>query len=189
MPGLDFAPNYTARYRLKYNDGQANHTQTWRYPGVGDGPELGAVSAAVLNYYTAISAGLWNDFAILSVSYCLKDADVFIPLAVGTVTGAIDPSTDRKKFNKAQVLSFIGRTNGGHRVVFYQYGFFITIANDDVAQDYRIFASENTIISDAIAALIAAGADLVGNDGQPVNWYPYANSGENDYWKGKVRNG
>lgn len=189
MPGLDFAPNYTARYRIKYNDGSANHTQTWRYPGVGDGPELGAVSAAVLNYYTAMADGLWDDFAFLSVSYCLKDADIFIPLAVGGFTGTVSPTGVRKKFHKANMLSFIGRTNAGHRVIFYQYGFFHAVGENSQLDDFRIFRSEEPLIDNAIAALVAAGADLVGNDGQPVNWYSYANVGENDYWKGKVRNG
>jgi len=188
MAGLDYAPNFTARYRLKYNDGQANHTQTWRYPGTGDGPELGAVSAAVLNYYTAMAPKLWTDFAILSVSYALKDADIFIPLAVGTVVGEASTST-RKKFHKANALSFIGRTNQGHRVVFYQYGWAQYVGESDVLDDFRIFRSEDTDIDNAIAALVSAGADLVGNDGNPVSWYPYVNVGENDYWKGKVRNG
>lgn len=189
MAGTDFAPDYTARYRLKYNDGMANHTQTWRYPGVGDGPELGAVSAAVLNYWTAISPSLWNDTAILAVSYALKDSSTFLPLAVGTVTGGIAPAGVRKKFHKANVLSFIGRTSAGHRVVFFQYGFFTAVGEDATQDDFRIFRSERTDIDNAIAALVAAGADLVGNDGNAVSWYPYANVGENDYWKGKVRNG
>jgi len=185
----DFAPDYTARYRVRYTDGTANHTQTWRYPGAGDGPELGAVSLAVLNYYTAMSPKLWDDFALLAVSYALKDSSIFLPLAVGTVVGTVAPAGLRKKMHKANALSFIGRTNGGHRVVFYQYGFVQYVGESSVTEDFRIFASEDGDIDNAIAALIAAGADLVGNDGQAVNWYPYVNVGENDYWKGKVRNG
>jgi len=188
----DFAPDYTARYKITYNDGQARHTQLWRYPGVGDGPELGAVEAVIAAYYTAVENSLWTDFAVISHSYALKDSSIFLPRPAGVVTGNVDPTdvlSPRKPRNKAQAISFIGRTALGQRVIFYQYGYAYGVGDSAAANDYRLYATEDADISSSIAALTAGGADLVGSDGAAITWYPYVNSKANDYWVGKVRLG
>ena len=188
----DFAPNYTARYKVVYNDGQARHTQSWRYPGVGDGPELAAVEAVISAYYTVILNSLWTDFAFISSSYALKDSDIFLPRAPFTGTGNVDPAdviSPRKPRNKAQAISFVGRSNLGQRAIFYQYGYAYGIGDSGAANDYRLYATEDADISNAIAALTAGGADLVASDGAAINWYPYVNTKANDYWVGKVRLG
>jgi hypothetical protein len=188
----DFAPNYTARYKVVYNDGQARHTQSWRYPGVGDGPELAAAEAVISAYYTAILPAIWSDFAFISGSYALKDSDVFLPRSPFTGTGGVDPTdilAPRRPRHKAQAISFVGRSNLGQRAIFYQYGFASGIGDSDAAQDYRMYRTEQVEVAAAIDALIGGGADLVASDGAAINWYPYANAKANDYWVGKVRLG
>lgn len=184
----DHAPDFTARYRIRYFDGMANHTQTWRYPGAGDGPELLAVATAWVAYAAALAPGLWEDYAILSASFAMKDSSIFLPTSTPDVAG-VQAVTTRRKFHKAQALSFVGRTALGKRVIFYQYGYWKAVGEDDDAEDFRWTVGEEAPIHDAWQALVDAGGGIVGNDGEQVFWYPYANTGENDYWKGKVRNG
>lgn len=185
----DHSPDFTARYRVKYFDGQATHVQTWRYPGVGDGPELVAVATAVNNYYAAIGTQLWDDFQVLAASYALKDSPIFLPTSTPGIGGAVDPSTLRKPRHKANAINFVGRTSLGTRVIVYQYGFSIAVGDDTLVDDFRLTSTENAVILTTLTALTSAGADLVGNDGAAVTWYPYANVKYNDYWKRKVQNG
>lgn len=185
----DHAPNYTARYRVRYFTGQANHSQTWRYPGNGDGPELLGVQNAVYQYYAALQDKLWDDFAILSASYCLRGSDIFLPTSGPSVSGQVDPSVLRRAYHKANALSFPGRSALGKRAIIYQYGFTESVGDEVEADDFRLTVNEDLVINACVTALQAAASDLVANDGEAVTWYPYANIGENDYWKGKVRNG
>lgn len=182
----DYGPNYTARLRVRYKGGGAIHTQTWRYPGVGDGPELGAILVAVENFYSPLQVNMWSDWTILNVSYALRDSNVFIPTFGLSVVGGVDV-VDLKGRGRASAISFVGRTASGLRAIIYQYGYRSNIGESGEADDFRIYQSENSAIDGAITSLIGSGADLVGNDGLAINWYSYVNIKYNDYWTRKVR--
>lgn len=182
----DFAPNYTARLRIRYRGGGVVHTQTWRYPGVGDGPELGSAIVGVTNFYSALAPVMWSDWSVLNVSFALRDSDIFLPTFGIAVVGAVDV-VDLKPRGKASAISFVGRTQAGLRAIIYQYGYRSNIGESAECDDFRINPGEAVTIDDAVTSLIATGSDFVGNDGQPINWYSYANIKYNDYWERKVR--
>lgn len=184
----DFYPAFTARYRIRYSAGQGAHTQTWRFPGVGSGPELAAAQTAISGYYDSIQPALWDDFAILNTAVALRGSDLFLPVPNLVVTGAID-STNRKPRHKAAALSFVGRTAAGLRAVIYQYGVALATGQDAELDDFRLITGEHSDVDNAILSLISAGSTLCGNDGNTISWYSYANGKYNDYWLRKVRNG
>ena len=188
----DFAPNFTSRLKVRYKANGANHSSTWRYPGVGDGPELGAILTAAGGFYNAVINMLYDDFQFLGCAYALRGSNIFIP--TDPLALLVTPPTDnttRKPREKATVVSFVGRTNAGLRAIIYLYGTDFGNATVDEAgeDDFRVFLGENTAVASGINALIAAGADIVGNDGNPVNWYGYVNWKYDDYWLRKVRTG
>lgn len=186
----DFAPNFTARLRVRYNVSGANHSATWRYPGNGDGPELGAILVAAANFYNAMGNALYDDFQFLGNSYATRGSNIFIPTdpIAFTVTPPGDSTTRRPK-EKATVASFVGRTDAGLRAILYLYGTVYGSNVDSTSDDFRIFIGEDGAVNSAVNSLIASGADIVGNDGNPINWYGYANWKFDDYWLRKVRNG
>lgn len=184
----DYAPNFTARLRVRYRAAFANHTQTWRYPGVGDGAELGSAQVSIETFYTAISTFMFSDWSVLGVSYALRGSDIFLPTAGFAVTGAIDIAGKPARI-KATACSFVGRTQQGLRAIIYQYGINKGIGDDADSDDFRVNPGEDTTTDGAVAALVAAGTNLCGNDGNAINWYPYMNVKYNDYWERKVRQG
>lgn len=186
----DYAPNFTARLKVRYNGNGANHSATWRYPGAGDGPELGAILTAVQNFYNALLPQIYDDFQFIGNSYALRGSNIFLPTdPIAFLVAPGSDSTLRLPKEKATVISFVGRTNAGLRAITYLYGTAFGADATAVSEDFRIYVGELGTISDAVNALIAAGADIVGNDGNPINWSGYANWKFDDYWMRKVRTG
>jgi hypothetical protein len=184
----DFAPNFTARLRVRYRAALAVHTQTWRYPGVGDGPELNSALTAVGNFYTALGSNMFDDWVVLGCTFATRGSDVFLPTFGIVVAGGVSIPAGNPGI-KACAMSAVGRTNAGLRAVVYQYGWGSSISMSSEGNDFRILPGEDTNWDNAYAALVSAGSILCGNDGNAINWYPYANLKANDYWVRKVRQG
>lgn len=186
-----YAPNFTARLRVKYHAALANHSQTWRFPSFGvGGAGLAAAEAAVQAFYDDIAPVMYDDWAFISSSFADVDSDVFLPAASFTLTGTITtPTTDPSI--KAGGVSFVGRSSGGQPAKVFQYGISVPISDSHNAGDFRINPTEIPEIDTAIAELngFIAGLVLCGSDGQAVTWYPYANFKDMDYWVKRIRQG
>ena len=92
-----YSADYTARYKVKYNASGHNHTQTWRFAGVGGEPEL----TAVREFLTALSAALapimWDDMALISCSVAARDNSIFLPATPYSFTPGATDHTARTK--------------------------------------------------------------------------------------------
>jgi hypothetical protein len=81
-------------------------------------------------------------------------------------------------------MNFVGRDAAGHRVRVGMYG----LANlYDV--NWRINASENAFVGDALTALTASASFFLTVLGNVPIWKLYANIGINDHWLKIVRRG
>lgn len=184
----DYAPNYTARLRVKYSCQSRVHTCTWRMPPGTVLLDIADFATKFDTFITALADRLYSDWAVLSWAYSLADSDIFLPyggaalLAPGTVSVAGRPASAA-----AGALSFVGRSIAGHRASFFLYGIGTDAVTDPDNLNFRINANEDTDISTALAVLNDTPPPLVANDGNDVVWYEYVNWKYNDYWVRKTR--
>jgi len=81
----------------------------------------------------------------------------------------------------AWAYTFLGRTSGGRRVRFTQFGALF------LGVDYRIVAGESSPIDAVVAVLQAASGLIVGIDDLTPVWKTYADCGVNDHWIKNLR--
>jgi hypothetical protein len=186
-----FAPNFTARVKVRYHAALANHTQVWRCSQLGVAfIEADACIAAIQGLYDLLTPSMFDDWSVLDVSVAEFNSDVFLPhgtiTAIGTVPVAgVDPKV------KADAISFVGRTLGGQPAKIAQFGYAINATVGDDAGDYRITVAEDPQIDGAIALLnsFTVSGAIRGSDGLGIVWKAYANTKPYDYWVKRVRNG
>jgi hypothetical protein len=183
-----FAPNFTARLKVRYFVGGATHSAQYRCLVIG---ALFATIDVLINdvqtFYDAIADEIFDDWAILDVSVAAEGALVFIPHGTLTVAGVV-PTVGLPARAKASQISFVARTGSGNPAIVYQYGFGEMIGDNVIGDDFRINAGENATVDAAIAAL-QASTIMVGNDGSGTHFKNYANVKYNDNWEKKVRKG
>lgn len=183
----NYAPDFTARLKVRYRAGGQVHTQTWRLPGDPSLAQIAAAEAVINGFYSALAPILWDDASILSVTVAGADSPVFLPIASSlTMSGDTSIATATGSARSA-AASFVGRTAGGLRVIVFQYGIAMVPGESGTPSDFRWNPGEDVHIDDAVAALQGAGPALVGNDGLDAVWYSYVNFKDNDYWVGQVR--
>lgn len=184
----DFAPNYTARLRVKYTQGGKSHSQTWRAPSTEDDPA--GLVAKVGDYYGDIDGILFDDFEITGADWALADSDVFLPVTPPTSpTGAVAFS-GFKPTDAACYVGFVGRTLLGGKARLFQYGTnYGANIRTGAFDDWRVTSAEAAAISAAVVRLNETSPSLVGNDDAVAVWYEYANIKYNDRWVRRQRRG
>lgn len=186
-----FAPNYTARLRVKYRAARAIHTQTWRFPAYGTlGVGMIAARDAVEAIWGHLTPNLFDDTECLAVTYAVEDTNIFLPTDVISISGDVATPTDLPKI-KALAVSMVGRTSTGQPAKIFFYGLDETTLSSSGGEDFRQNPGENAALTAAIAEAngFIAGLILCGSDGTAVTWYPYTNQKPNDYWVKRVRQG
>lgn len=180
----DFAPNYTARYRLKYRvAGKAHHT-LFRVATALVARSTG-FTTEVGQFLDTLAPSLPSDWQILGVDVAEQDSDVFLPapqLPVFTVGKNPDPATSGQA---ARYASWTGRTAlGNHcRIGIFGLNF---LPEQGVANDFRLMASEGPVPSASVDYL-NQWTNLRGIDLAACSWYPYVNVRLHAYWQGKLR--
>jgi len=184
----DFAPNFTARYRIRYSSLGKTHTMTWRLlAGVTD---PSALIAKIGLFLAEFNSNLYADWHILSADFALADSDVFLPAAMPTnPTGAV--AVDATKLSDAAIaISFVGRTIAGGRARMFLYGTAYGAAiRVTSGNDWKFLSSEDADVSAGIVRLNETSPAIVGNDNEVAVWYEYVNVKPNDKWVRKLRRG
>lgn len=184
----DFAPNFTARLRVKYATLGKTHSQLWRVASSTTSPT--GIVGKVQAYYAAIQGFLFTDFVITGADWALADTDIFLPVTPpASPSGANDPAT-AKPTDTAVSLSFVARSTAGGKGKFFQYGSSAgLLIHDNKAADFRFFGTEEAPIAAAVTALNELSPALVCNDDHTAVWYDYANIKYNDFVVRKLRRG
>lgn len=186
----DYAPNYTARYRMRYRVLGANHTSTVRLGRIAPAAAVAAGAALYSDLLEALAPMLWVDFTVIGADVAAFDSDVFLPAATVPATPDVSEATGDTSF-RPLFCSFAGRSPAGTKASIYLYGWNLSPHSaDNTANDFRVLSAEN-------AAVLAAVAVLNGSTGEPAgaidaleaSWYPYANVGINGYYQRKARRG
>lgn len=186
-----YAPNFTARLRVKYKAAGGIHTQTWRVPAYGTlGVNIATLRAAVENIWSELTPILYDDVSCLGCTYAVENSNIFLPTDPIIITGEVITPTDDPRI-KAFALSLVGRTATGQPAKEFFYGVGEAVGEDTGATDFRVNPGENLAVDAAISAAngFFAGLVLCGSDGTGITWYPYANTKHNDYWVKRVRQG
>lgn len=183
----DHAPNYTARYRVRYRVLGQVHTMLFRISRATANPASAGdlISSDVL---TIAAPLMFADWAVIGADVAQEDSDVFLPTtSLPVVSGQSVMTGDISHI--PLYCSFVGRSTSGKRAALFLYGFNVSPhAADNTANDYRIMATENSVVSDVVEALNSHTASgLVANDNSPIVWYPYINVGLNSYYQRRAR--
>lgn len=182
-----YAPHYTSRLRIKYLGSGRPHNMLFRFPGPSDGSGLTEALTVIGAFLDALAPLMYDDFTVISVSIANIDTNIFLPYATTlTPTGSIAAST-RTPAEEATAWTFVARTTGGNPWKFSLFGLYQNGIEGGPGQNYRVVFGENGDMDAALAVLNGGGTALIGNDGLPTHWAPYADYKDNDHYVKKVR--
>lgn len=185
----DFAPNFTARYRLHYTALGKQHSMLWRIARGAGTPGLPFMIAKVTEFLDALAPVRFTDWQTVSAEFALEDVDIFAPAGLPSpIAGAVAIPAD---FLSQSTLTtgFVGRSSAGQKARMFVYGCASSpeLGTTTPADNFRITASESAVVAAAIAELNAGSPTIVGSDNMPVSWYSYVNVKYNDHWVAVVR--
>lgn len=176
---MDYAINYTARYKLRYVCGGMTHTQQWR---MGTAANLGAAASAinaVQEVWLYIAPLMASDLAFLDAVFYPVNSNVAIPAPLPFDMESVTPSATADTSAGPKYLSVPWQTTAGGKQTTFFYGTIVepaSIAGDN----YRIEEGEDVNIDNALTAMAAVVLLMTGNDRSP-GYGPkrYANYGVN----------
>lgn len=184
----DYAPNYTARYRVRYTTQAKSHSMTWRIAAAATDDT--AIAAKVGLFLDDLADSLWDDFTIIGADFALADSDVFLPGTLPTFGGGNVASSGQQQSDAAFAVSFVGRTIAGGKARMFLYGTnFDVSVRATLGNDWKVLSAEASTISDAIVRLNETSPAIVGNDNATAVWYEYVNMKYNDRWVRRLRRG
>jgi hypothetical protein len=186
MPTLDFAPNWTARYKLSYRVLSKKHSMLFRFIRGTDASTGTAMAAAVAVFLNTLETYMYSDFAIIGADFAAADSDVFLPTVAPTGIAGTSSTAGVPLSERARSTSFVGRSDAGGRCIIFVYGLVLP-PTDPTAGDFRVTVAENTSIANGVTALNTLSPHLVAGDGYDTNWYPYVNTKYNNYHTRKLR--
>jgi hypothetical protein len=185
-----YSPDYTGRYRAKYQAAGIVHTIELRR-SIGASPSSVALLAGTVNTVFSIwAAVLPTDFAFISAEQADEGSDIFYPAPVPSAVVGLTAVEDYTPFQKITGTTFSGRALGSKSRCTL-YGIFWQLTNitaDENTDPYNgvVDATEDARVSTTAAAL---NTQAFANSGGPTTWYPRATIKPNDYWLRMVRRG
>lgn len=187
-----YAPNFTSRYRVKYNVCGIDHTIQLRKAIGATAGETALLAGTVNAIFTAAAGSLQlaDDFTFLSAEQADEDSDVFYPSTLpDPVVGTVALSLFTP-FQKVTHTRFQAKARGS-RTSIEMYGLLWEYASvgadaDAVGYDGKVSVAERAFVG-TIAALLNSQA--FANSGGPTTWYSRATIKINDFWLRAVRSG
>ena len=168
------APNSTPRFRCHYKIVGQDHTLQVRSHS---SPAF--VGTFLDSYFSAFGVTIAT-MDVDIVEWAPTGSDIFKPVTTG-IEGNNYVGGSEAPENAAWSYTFIGRTSGGRRVRFTQFGALF------LGVDYRIDAGESSPIDAVVAVLVGAGGLVVGIDDLTPVWHTYADCNANDHWVKRLR--
>lgn len=171
------SPDNTQRFFLDYTVCGYPHTHLCRAGSTVTASDAGATIAA---FFAALTSQ-FRLITVLGFRSAAPGTNITVPETwPGAATygsGAGSP------FETAQFLDFVGRGSTGHRVRASIFG----CSGTNAGGDFRITPAEVSAIGDALDVLLSDGDIYLDIDYEVPVWHEYANSGQNAYWRNKIR--
>lgn len=171
------APNLTDRWFLDYNTCGHDHTLLMRTETSID--EV-AASAKLADLLGSVPS-LFFQITILQLRFSEAGSTISLPRTWGGV--ATYGGSAGVAYQSAQYLNFIGRALDGVRARVAIFG----CTFSEQGNDFRVTPVEQPEVGDAIDVLNADPDYFEAASGSQVVWYAYANSGQNAYWRNRIR--
>jgi len=184
----DFAPNYTARYKVRYSSLGKSHSMTWRVSSSVTDPT--GIAAKVGLFLADMEGVLFDDWTVIGADFALADSDIFLPATPpDQPTGAVGV-TGAHATDATFQIGFVGRSALGGKARMFLYGtnYAQNVASGET-DDWRYTSAESPAVSDAIVRLNETSPALVANDDSIAVWYEYVNLKYNDRWLRRLRRG
>jgi len=185
----DFAPSFTARYKLRYSSLSHTHVEMWRIARGAGATGLSNMILKVAAFLNTVTAARYTDFTLLSATYAPEDSDIFLAAALPSGVSAGTVAVPANPLSQSTLsLSFVGRSLAGQKARMFLYGCDLSPEVASASLDnFRVTSAENGAILNAIAVLNNGSPNIVASDGNNVTWYAYANTKYNDFWVRKSR--
>jgi hypothetical protein len=184
----DFAPNFTARYKLRYSTVGLTHTMQWRIARGAGVTGLNNMILKVAAFLNVFVVQRYTDWTALSATYAPEDSDIFLPAAVPTVAAGTAVIPANPKSESILSVGFVGRSNLGQKARLFVYGMAMgPVPTEPTADDFRLTAAEAAVVGSGVTILNNGSPNIVASDDAVVGWYSYANLKFNDYWLRQIR--
>lgn len=178
----DYAPNFTARYKLIYEFEGDQHECNTRWPSANT---QAANEGLAFDFWTAFmteTADLRHtSFTVVGAEYAAPDSNVFLPVtpptevAAGTIASASGPST--KIFHTI----WSGRSVLGAKSRFQMFGLRWNTADSTDYLDFYVTAAENAVV-ETIATMILTSGQVGPDDEVLAVVRPRVSVKLNDAW-------
>lgn len=169
-------PNSTERYKVFYTVGGIQHTQQIRTDGISPS----ALGASLTAYYTALGGTIY-DTVIDQVQFAASGSNVFNAVSTGVEGDHFGSGEHSVPGENAYYYDFIGRSTGGRRTRFAQFG------AKALGEDYRFASDEDDALDAALVFIDATPGTWLAIDGIAPVWKSYINAGVNAYWQRQIR--
>jgi len=138
----DYAPNYTARYKLIYTAAGVQHSLGLRFPAANAQSLVVAAAVQTLNeIFAACASRMFTDFTPIDAEYSAANSSFFVPVGIddivvaGTVAAGITP------MDEIVMTTWAGRSVGGHKGKFVMFGIYWGVTDPDF-DDFAVTVTE-----------------------------------------------
>jgi len=184
----DFAPNFTARYKLRYSSLNLVHTMQWRIARGSGATGLSNMILKVAAFLNNVVSLRFTDWTALSATYAAEDSDIFLPAGIGAISAGVAVIPLFPLSESIVSTGFVGRSLLGQKARVFVYGMQTSpILAEATTDNFRLTNAEQAAIAAAVGTLNSSSPSVVGSDNAVVTWYPYANVKFNDYWLRRIR--
>lgn len=184
----NYAPNYTARYKLSYRVFGMSHSATFRLERTTAPGDLASFVTKLGLFLSDLAPNLYTSWTVIKAEFADGNSDLFLPVAAPAQPSAGASQDGLANSRRAQFIQFVGKGMQGSKGSFYIYGYNVGYENG-ISSDFRITSLENSAISAAITRLSETSPAEVAIDNSNMLWYPYVNVKTNDHYVHAIRNG
>jgi hypothetical protein len=175
MPLVALSPSTTARFKLRYSDGQNNHALVMRTSS-----NVAHAACQTLDLFLAAHNAVVAQLTIIGLEYAPAGSDIFNPVvwdqATTYGTGTL------AELERPYTWSYTGRSPGGHKSRVFLFG-----NNLHSDASWRTDDNGTNFVTAALEALNNNSAHFLAIDGGVPIWHAYANQGANDHWIKRAR--
>lgn len=177
----DFAPNYTARYKLIYSVAGLQHSLGLRFAASMSQSAVTAGAESLLNtIFGLVSSRMMTSFTLIDAEYSAANSSFFVPVGLGSLAVSPSVSVGIAPMDEIVTTTWAGRSTGGHKAKFVMFGIFWGVTDPDF-DDFAVTPAEMAFVGTVAGAL--NGGNIVANDNLPATfWRPRATIKVNDAW-------
>lgn len=185
----DFAPNFTARYKLRYSFEGDTHVCTTRWPSGSTKAANEDLAIAFWSDFLDLTAALRHtSFAIVDAEYAAGDSNVFLPAQAPAEVTAGSRASASGSTGRIMHSIWQGRSILGSRSRFQMFGLAWATAEDTATSNFYISTTENAVVGTVATAILTAG--MVGPDDESLAQVrPRVAYKSNDAWVDNRRQG